>query len=1130
MNDPAEDTKPVSEKKFGSYSLLERIGSGGMGEVWKARDQLGNLIAIKTLLSRDVTSRDHLQRFKTEAVIMSKLAHHNVCRVYDVGEYEGIHYIAMELVDGVVLSDILAHGASNSSDTRDFESRNSDLGSIVQTIRKEKSTSSGTAKNLEPLPASNTAKTYRILPMPQTLNLIIKIAEAMQYAHEHGILHRDLKPGNIMIRPNGEPVVMDFGLAKLEHTDREISLSLSGQVLGTVEYMAPEQAQSAKAVTERSDVFSLGAILYQMLTGKKHFHATGNMLLDALMLNEHEPVPPQRHNPLIEPDLAAVTLKALRPDPKDRYGSMRLLANDLDAYSAGDPVSAKNPTLFYRASKNFKKYKTPYSLAALLIITALCFVGYWISERYMELSEWNKAFECDFTQPEAKAKLSDFIFCDYMAKPVRPPELSKNGMRVRHGTWCWLKSPTVKGNVRVVIRYRYVNNDADMFSIYINAKNTTERLLDEWFTPISYQFAACLFYCLDGISKNETNGYPKIADSCVTATKKSGINTILAERRDDVLRLNVNHQNEVQKIDLLPLQGYDLDRIGFNTQSDVVEILSLEVYRLALPKKASPIVSGDALLKCGRIDDAIREYEQIAADYPQSTISQSALTRAYAAAMSALPNRTELISRLKQKSNQVNLSGRQQSAMMEMEAIYEWTQGRTDAALQSARQLLLINKDSSILAQLMAINQNELSPDIQTKLARLIETSNNNTVLEFRNANIQSLEPFAKLKLLGLGINNNSITSLAPIKAMPLRYLNASQNQIHDLSPLSGMPLMSLFLRENKISDLSPLKTLPLINLQVAGNLVESLEPLRGMSLGYLRCDGNKIHDLNPLAGMRLHELYCSGNPIGDISILQGMPLRSLDIIQCNIRDISPLHGVPLTTLSADGNHITDITPLTGMPLENLFLSFNQIQSLEPLRGMRLKSLNCRNNALTSLEPFVSEPPPNEFTFDCDTIPDTELERAAAKWEKNPQSAAQARKARLILAIRHKDKAVLQQLALSYARHCYLYVPKYMSYEDALSLASRVGAHLATPQNQREHDFLKAIVPPRDFPWIGLMWKNGHPSWITGEPMSWRFPNPMYAKPTTGPGVWNDYLWNADENLKNPHSLVLEWDHDNFKP
>ena len=171
------------------------------------------------------------------------------------------------------------------------------------------------------------------------------MCDAVQFAHEHGVLHRDLKPGNILLREDGEPLVADFGLAKLKSSEGSRRSHLTGHVVGTLENMAPEQAESSKDVDERADVYSIGTILYQMLTGRRHFEATGNIVNDGQALKTHEPGRLRTFNAQIHPDLEIITLKALRNDPAERYRNVAALRADIDHYRRGEVISAKPVSL-----------------------------------------------------------------------------------------------------------------------------------------------------------------------------------------------------------------------------------------------------------------------------------------------------------------------------------------------------------------------------------------------------------------------------------------------------------------------------------------------------------------------------------------------------------------------------------------------------------------------------------------------------------------------------------------------------------------------------------------------------------------------------------------------------------------
>ncbi len=356
---------------LGKYKLVEVIGVGGMGKVWRGVDRFGNAVAIKVLHSNEAVTEMQIKRFRREAEIMAKLPHRNICRVFEMNEFEGIHYIAMEYVDGLSLSDLLYE--KTAAETSGRSASRLDLKALIGSLRSEKPLRDRAERELaergeEPPPRP---KVTRVLPVEQTLGIILKVCDAVQFAHEHGVLHRDLKPGNILLREDGEPLVADFGLAKLNSPEATRSLSVTGHVVGTLENMSPEQAESSKDVDERADVYSIGTILYQMLTGRRHFEASGNIVADAQALKTHEPQRPRLHNPQLDADLEIITMKALRNDPVQRYRSVAALKADLERYRRGEVISARPVTLLEVFRKTVQRNK---AVAGVILASGLIFV------------------------------------------------------------------------------------------------------------------------------------------------------------------------------------------------------------------------------------------------------------------------------------------------------------------------------------------------------------------------------------------------------------------------------------------------------------------------------------------------------------------------------------------------------------------------------------------------------------------------------------------------------------------------------------------------------------------------------------------------------------------------------------
>ena len=287
---------------FGEYELLSEVARGGMGVVYRARQTaLDRVVALKMILSGRLAHADDVVRFRTEAEAAAKLQHPNIVAVFEVGEHDGQHFFTMEFIEGESLAQRLAAG---------------------------------------PMPGRVAA------------NYVRRIAKAVHYAHKQGILHRDLKPSNILLDAEDEPHITDFGLAK--RMGGRGDQTRTGAVLGTPSYMSPEQAQGRRDVGPAADVYSLGAILYELLTGRPPFRAESP--LDTVMqVVNNDPVPTTLLNPNVDADLGTICLKCLEKDPKRRYESAEALADDLQRYLDGESITARSFNVLDRLTRMLER-------------------------------------------------------------------------------------------------------------------------------------------------------------------------------------------------------------------------------------------------------------------------------------------------------------------------------------------------------------------------------------------------------------------------------------------------------------------------------------------------------------------------------------------------------------------------------------------------------------------------------------------------------------------------------------------------------------------------------------------------------------------------------------------------------
>ena len=376
---------PRDVRQLGDYELIEEIARGGMGVVYRARQlSLNRTVALKLMRPGSLASEAEVQRFLAEAEAAASLQHPNIVAIHEVGEQDGLQYFSMDYVEGHTLA---------------------------ETMRRQ------------PLSAETAARYVKT------------IAEAINYAHQRGILHRDLKPSNVLIDQSGNVRITDFGLAK--RITEDSGLTASGAVMGTPSYMPPEQAAGQKAkLSPASDVYALGAILYDLLTGRPPFQAETSLDTLLLVLNAN-PVSPRLLNPKLPRDLETICLKCLEKEPRKRYSTAQELADDLDRFLKREPIRARPISVVNRGWRWCCRNPWPtvaaVALAVLVTVASISAITYrqrlWqalLEQARTERLAGNRAKSLERAAEAARIKSNPELRQEALQSIIRP------GLRLLH--------------------------------------------------------------------------------------------------------------------------------------------------------------------------------------------------------------------------------------------------------------------------------------------------------------------------------------------------------------------------------------------------------------------------------------------------------------------------------------------------------------------------------------------------------------------------------------------------------------------------------------------------------------------------------------------------------------------------
>ncbi len=370
--DESADRAGTAEVTLGDFRVLREIGRGGMGVVYEAEQiSMSRRVALKVLPFASVLDQKTLRRFQSEAQIAGQLVHQNIVPVHAVGSERGVHYYAMQYIDGRTLAEFIeklkgAEVERPQSGVQSSESRGRNRSRSAMSRPKAEDDTSLVA-------ALSTAKSFGDMAyIRSAAKLFIQVARALDYAHDEGVIHRDIKPSNLMVDSKGKIWLTDFGLA---HVEAGPSITITGDFLGTLRYMSPEQALAQRvAIDLRTDIYSLGLTFYELLTQQPAFTGTSRQEL-LKQITFEIPRRPRRLNQSIPIDLETILLKTIEKNPSDRYATAGELAEDLQRFVDDRPIQARRPTLVKKSTKWCVRHRSLVATATVAMVLLLGFLA-----------------------------------------------------------------------------------------------------------------------------------------------------------------------------------------------------------------------------------------------------------------------------------------------------------------------------------------------------------------------------------------------------------------------------------------------------------------------------------------------------------------------------------------------------------------------------------------------------------------------------------------------------------------------------------------------------------------------------------------------------------------------------------
>jgi Leucine-rich repeat (LRR) protein/tetratricopeptide (TPR) repeat protein len=923
-------------RSFGDYEVIEEIARGAMGVVYKARQiSLNRTVALKMILAGQFAGEESIQRFRTEAEAAAQLDHPNIVPIYEIGQFQDHHYFSMRLMEGGTLSRRLHR--------------------YVENLRAG-------------------------------AELLATIARAVHYAHQRGVLHRDLKPANILMDAEGRPAVTDFGLAKL--LESESGLTVSGAIMGTPSYMAPEQAAGeGKTLTTAADVYGLGAILYHMLTGTPPFQeATPLGTLRKVM--EEEPSRPTSINRRIDRDLETICLKCLEKDPARRYGSAEALAQDLEHWLRGEPITARRITQWERTFKFIKRHKAETSLTAASVVVL---IGVIISFLVRVSAERDRAeFEKDraestledlkTTAPalfaQAQAEMANERFDEALKIITFAITLMPDNAEFFYSKGNILQSllrfedsiPAYEEALRLSPGHKRVAENIELSRKILSDNQDSEDLAEESIFALQEAFwlqgrpdeSLAMARRLTSDGRNLLWIWRERLEALGVQDQFSATTLAVDGRGMMDLNLNLTYARDLRRLRSLPLRSLRITGV-----SHTVDLSPLK--GLYIPTFSASSYQMDPALMEGMLMTDIA-FSTSAGRLPTTDIGP----------LQGMPLRRLILNKQRVTDLRPLIGAPLQVLVLSENPVHDLT------PLQGLplSELSLFQTAVSDLTPLKGLPLrrlnlgacrllNDLTPlaeceDLQELIIpahcrdilflstlpnlRLLSTLQGGSSASWRA--LESAEQFW-VKMLVLPDAQRPISDEVRQALVSLVFkehsteidLNGIKGDL-DFSALKGLPLEHLNLANTRVTDLGGLSDFPLRNLNLTSAPVTNLGPVAMLPLEELNLSATPVSDLSPLPKATLQRLVlakCAA--LEDLSGLAGCErLEEISLASTPFRDLSPLQKLPVRKLDVQNcPQLKDISALAGFSqLEELILAGTSVSDLSPLKNIPLRRLDLR--------------------------------------------------------------------------------------------------------------------------------------------------------------------------------------------